>query len=312
MTSIPDIHPVADPQRPLLSVMIPTYNCAEYLRVTLQSVLLQDLGPAQMQIEVVDDASTLDDPQGVVNELAPGRVEFFRQLQNAGVTANFNTCLQRSRGLWVHVLHGDDYVLPGFYELVQRCIAEYPDAGAVITRAIHVDDAGSTLLEEGLLRDRAGILRDWLPQLFSYNPVRTPSIVVRREAYERLGGFDERLRHCTDWDMWKRVATNYPVVYDPALVAAYRLHGESDTLQLFATGRTFHEFLMSMKLSRKYLADDQVRPVLLPAFHHLTSVLSGELKRRISLRDWRAARASLRPLVESAAQYVLYRSHVLR
>ena len=74
--------PLADAKdRPLWSVMIPTYNCAGYLRETLACVLAQDPGPDQMQIEVVDDCST-DDPQAIVDELAPDRVSFHRQPEN--------------------------------------------------------------------------------------------------------------------------------------------------------------------------------------------------------------------------------------
>ncbi|MFZ0430475.1 MAG: glycosyltransferase, partial [Acidobacteriota bacterium] len=80
------------------SVMIPTFNCATFLRETLASVLAQDPGPAQMQIEVVDDRSTKDDPEEVVRELGRGRVAFHRNRRNQGVTANFNSCVARSRG----------------------------------------------------------------------------------------------------------------------------------------------------------------------------------------------------------------------
>ena len=54
--------------RPTWSVMIPTYNCAALLRETLKGVLAQDPGPERMQIEVIDDASTKDDPEAVVRE----------------------------------------------------------------------------------------------------------------------------------------------------------------------------------------------------------------------------------------------------
>ncbi|HZY25562.1 MAG TPA: glycosyltransferase, partial [Bacteroidales bacterium] len=76
--------------------MIPTYNCAHYLRETIASVLAQDPGPEIMQIEVVDDHSTRDDPEVVVKELAGDRVGFYRQSQNVGYIKNFETCLQRS------------------------------------------------------------------------------------------------------------------------------------------------------------------------------------------------------------------------
>src|SRR5215204_402078 len=106
----PTIVPVPDGGlRPLWSVMIPSYNCARSLPETLESVLLQDPGPRAMQIEVVDDCSTEGDPEALVMELGRGRVSYFRQPENIGHSRNFNTCLQRSRGHLVHLLHGDDW-----------------------------------------------------------------------------------------------------------------------------------------------------------------------------------------------------------
>ncbi|RVC64830.1 glycosyltransferase family 2 protein [Mesorhizobium sp. M4B.F.Ca.ET.088.02.2.1] len=99
--------------RPKWSVMIPAYNCARFLATTLESVLAQDPGPAQMQIEVVDDCSS-DDPQRVLKEIGGNRVGFFHQPQNLGHIGNFHTCLDRARGELVHLLHGDDAVRPGF------------------------------------------------------------------------------------------------------------------------------------------------------------------------------------------------------
>ena len=57
-----------------------------------------DPGPDCMQIEVIDDASTTDNPQAVVADIAPGRVGFFRQTSNVGHIRNFETCLIRARG----------------------------------------------------------------------------------------------------------------------------------------------------------------------------------------------------------------------
>src|SRR6266480_475240 len=84
--------------RPFWSVMIPTYNCGDYLRRTLGSVLSQDSGPEQMQIEVVDGCSTKDDPKAIVEKLGRGRVGFSRLTSNQGAAYTFNTCIERARG----------------------------------------------------------------------------------------------------------------------------------------------------------------------------------------------------------------------
>ena len=76
--------------RPIWSVMIPTYNCAEYLGSDAAERVGQDLGPDLMQIEVVDDCSNKDDPEAVVKSVGRGRVEFHRKPKNAGAIANFN------------------------------------------------------------------------------------------------------------------------------------------------------------------------------------------------------------------------------
>src|SRR5262245_46178716 len=89
--------------RPLWSVMIPTYNCAHYLERALESVLVQDPGSDHMQIEVVDDCSTTDDPEAVTQRVAKGRVLFHRNVKNQGAIRTFNTCIERSTGELVHI-----------------------------------------------------------------------------------------------------------------------------------------------------------------------------------------------------------------
>ena len=93
-------------ERPFWSVMIPIYNCRDdYLRETLGSVLRQDPGIADMQIEVLDNCSTTGDPQAVVREMGGGRIAFHRHTHNLGIAGNFNACIERARGHWIHILH---------------------------------------------------------------------------------------------------------------------------------------------------------------------------------------------------------------
>ncbi|HEX2190950.1 MAG TPA: glycosyltransferase, partial [Longimicrobiaceae bacterium] len=215
----------ADAARPLWSVMVPTYDCARYLRRTLESVLAQDPGPEAMQIEVVDDHSTRDDPESVVGEVGGGRVAFFRQPRNLGHVGNFGTCLARARGRLVHLLHGDDAVLPGFYAAMQRAFEARPEIGAAFCRHVFIDAEGRWTRVAPPEQPEAGVMAGAAARIAARQPFQTPAAVVRREVYERLGGFDRRLRYCgEDWEMWVRIAARYPVWYEPEPLALYRRH----------------------------------------------------------------------------------------
>ena len=215
--------------RPVWSVMIPTYNCAGYLQETLVHVLAQAPGPELMQIEVIDDCSTADDPATVVEEVGNGRVGFYRQPENVGHIKNFETCLQRSRGKLIHLLHGDDYVMEGFYNRMQRAFKQSPNIGAAFCRQIFMDEQGHWRDFSPLEQMESGLLNNRLQRLAVEQRIMTPSIVVRREVYEELGGFDNRLICSEDWEMWVRIAACYPIWYEVEPLAVYRMHSASNT-----------------------------------------------------------------------------------
>jgi hypothetical protein len=235
----PTVSPLSpDLMRPFWSVMIPIHNCREdYLRETLRSVLGQDPGIAEMQIEVLDNCSTIGDAEAVVREMGGGRIEYHRQPANVGIIGNFNACIERARGEWVHILHGDDTVRPDFYSRARAGITAHPEVGAALCRMIYMDEdsqwMGLTELEgrtPGVL-DSSFAERQLLDQRIQF-----VGIVVRRSTYEELGGFRSSLPHCLDWDMWKRVALNKALYYDPEPMACYRLHMAADSSRLVATG----------------------------------------------------------------------------
>jgi glycosyltransferase involved in cell wall biosynthesis len=221
--------------RPIWSVMIPTYNCAKYLPETLTHVLAQASGPEVMQIEVVDDCST-DNPAAVVDQIGGGRVDFYQQVKNVGHIGNFETCLNRSKGKLVHLLHGDDYVRNGFYRKMRRGFEEHLEIGAAFCRQIFMDEYSHWQSISALEQMESGILENWLARLAADQRIMTPSIVVRRDVYEKLGGFDLRLICSEDWEMWVRIAAHYPIWYEVEPLALYRMHLESNTGRHIRTG----------------------------------------------------------------------------
>ena len=240
--------------RPRWSVMIPTFDCAATLRATLASVLAQDPGPAEMQIEVVDDASTRDDPAAVVDAVGGGRVAFHRQPRNLGHVANFNSCLQRARGHLVHLLHGDDLVLPGFYAAMARPFAAEPAIGAAFCRHLFVDDDGRTIGLGAPVQPRSGVVPGWLETIAVEQRIQPPAMVVRRSAYERVGGFDGRIRaYGEDWEMWVRLAAAYPVWYEAEVLAAYRLREGTLSGRALRSGLNVRDFRTAIALNHALL-----------------------------------------------------------
>src|SRR5262245_19718504 len=177
--------------RPFWSVMIPTYNArADYLKETLKSVLQQDLGPAQMQIELVDDCSPDGAPVQLVREIASDRVTVHRELKNNGLAGIWNRCIERARGEWVHILHQDHVVLPGLYERLHEGILCNPDVGMAFSRFAVIDANGHWSGLGPLESTTAGVLDNWLERVGTGLRVECPAVVVKRATYERLGGFN--------------------------------------------------------------------------------------------------------------------------
>ena len=232
---IPRIAPVAaGVERPLWSVMIPTFNCARYLRQTLESVLAQDPGPSHMQIEVVDDASTEDDPAAVVRDIGRGRVAFHRKTRNAGPTANFNTCVERSTGRLVHILHGDDLISVGYYDTIGELAERHPGLGLYATRCFFADEKLAVLATTDHIRELENPGRS--PEPFFYaTPIQCAGITVRRSSYEALGGFRPDLVHTADCEMWARVVTARGGVISGEIKATYRIFAANDSGRLAKT-----------------------------------------------------------------------------
>lgn len=234
--------------------MIPAFNCADTLRATLASVLAQDPGAGTMQIEVVDDYSTADDPEAVVRAFE-GRVGFFRQPLNLGVPGNLTACIARAQGELVHLLHGDDLVRPGFYEALDRGFAQSRDIGAAVCNHVYLANGDEAVAEP--LAPAAGLLEDAACLLAQEQRIMTPAIAVRRSVYEALGGFDTRLICAEDWEMWVRVASCYPVWYDSQPLAVYRMHDNSNTGRHVRSGEDMKFTRMAIGIFSRHLPHDR-------------------------------------------------------
>jgi glycosyltransferase involved in cell wall biosynthesis len=252
----PHIAPLpGDTHRPKWSVMIPVYNCSKYLEKTIESVLQQDPGTEKMQIEVIDDHSTDGDVGALVERVGRGRVAYYRKEKNMGSLRNFETCINRARGHLIHILHGDDHVMDGFYREIEKLYDAHPAIGAAFTDFFYVDPAGEVLYTDGKLLNEPGILENWLHYLAVRQRIQPPAMVVKRSVYEQLGGFFG-VKYGEDWEMWARIAAHFPVAHSPAYLACYRVHNDNITGQSLATGQNIKDINQVINTIMTYLPRD--------------------------------------------------------
>jgi glycosyltransferase involved in cell wall biosynthesis len=256
--SPPTISPICATKRPFWSVMIPVYNCIDYLEETLTSVLKQDPGPEQMQIEVVDDHSTDGNVEALVVNVGKGRIKYFRHKANIGSLRNFEVCIKRSQGFHVHLLHGDDRIEQGYYKEIEELFRRFPNAGAAFTNFSFIDNNGlDTRIVNDCLRDEPGLIPNFLFKLARRQLIQPPSIVVKRSTYEALGSF-YAVHFGEDWEMWTRIAANYPVAYSPSVLASYRVaHGIGISQGYFATGQNITDILKVIDIVQSYLPEGE-------------------------------------------------------
>lgn len=241
----------------MVSVVIPTYNRAEVVRASIESVLRQSW--TNVEVVVVDDGSKDHTREVVEGYGAP--VRYLHQA-NAGVSAARNTGLRAARGEFIALLDSDDQFLPWKLEAQVRVLQAHPDVGMVWSDMSAVDEAG-VLLHERYLRkyydahDVAKLEEVFEPprtlgsvwpdapadvatapvlhgEIFSQmllgNLVHTSTVVLRRERLRQVGGFDTSLLHSgEDYEFHLRTTSFGPVALVDAPSLLYRW-GANDQL----------------------------------------------------------------------------------
>lgn len=250
----PPIAPLAGPTRPRFSVLLPTYEPDGKLALAVRSVLEQAPPGDGMQIAVIDDGSRPGLVRELVAQVDPdGRVEVVEHPNRLGLCGNWNRAIAAARGELLHLLHQDDYVLPGFYERMDFAFRKTPALGMAFCRSRIVDATDRPLRTSSRLQWTAGVLANWLPRIAERQRIQTPSVVVSRRTYEALGGYRPDLQLALDWEMWVRIAAAFEVWYEPRPLAAYRRHPDNETARLKASGAAWPDLARAIQINAELL-----------------------------------------------------------
>ena len=198
--------PLERRHRPLVSVVIPTYNRATLLARALDSALAQTL--SDFEVLVVDDGST-DETEAVVRGCGDDRVRYLRQPTNQGVSAARNRGLQEARGPFIAFLDSDDVWFPHKLDAQVTRFRELPeDVGLLYGGVENEYDQGQRELQMPSHRG------DLYATLLVRNVIHgTSGVMIRRDVVTTVGFFDEEIPAIEDYDYWLRASRFFEVDY---------------------------------------------------------------------------------------------------
>lgn len=289
---------MTDESRPLVSVVIPMHNSERYVRASLESVLAQTY--ENIDVVLVDDASTDDSRAALASTLEDSRVRYIRNGRNLGQFGTVNVGLAAAWGELIAVHHDDDVMLPQRLQRQAAWLAAHPEAGAVFATDLYIDPCGREFGRTTLPAELRGVeVLEYpvvLDTLLRYGNVflRTPTNLVRATVYREVGAYSEEWALRGDIEMWLRLARRGPIgLLDEPLVQ-YRWGHENESAR-YGRRRTEPELTFEL-LDRVLAADgDLVEPVALRAHEgrRAEDFLLVAVNRYLS-GDRRAARRALR------------------
>jgi glycosyltransferase involved in cell wall biosynthesis len=254
------------PQKPLISVLIDTYNYGRYVEDAIESAMAQDFPASEREIIVVDDGSTDDTPRRVRKF---GSAIAYFQKENGGQASAFNFGLRRARGKYVALLDADDYWLPGKLSRVAEEFEKHPDAGMVYHGLRQLDATDGRIWNA-----RAAQLSGFLPaktrDLLSYTWFPTSFLAFRRSALDLLLPIPENLTIQADAHLSALMVFVAPIVALPDYLAVYRVHGANlfagsntaDPVRCELRARTRKALIYGMKRWLRERSYDLARPDL--------------------------------------------------
>ncbi|MCU0497004.1 MAG: glycosyltransferase family 2 protein [Anaerolineae bacterium] len=195
---------------PLVSVIIPVYNAAAYIKRAIDSALGQTY--PNLEIILIDDGSTDQSAALIQQHYGQDRRVRYGYQVNQGVSAARNRGVQSAQGEFVHFLDSDDWLDPTKIEKSYRLFESNPAIAVVYGHgiAMHPDGMTPIPLDQPPLPS-GDVFCEWLTGTMAGGKHGvTPSFMVKRAAILEVGGFDPTITLAEDWDLWLRLAERYP------------------------------------------------------------------------------------------------------
>lgn len=249
--------------KPLISIILPTYNRPDYLAITLDSVLSQTYDNFEI---IICDNNENDVSEKVVKQYNDKRIFYFHNKENLGSIGNYNKCLSLAKGDYFHFLCDDDILLPNCLqekvELINNTKAQFVfskfgliDLNNAITENEYTPECESLKklnneLIKGLGFEVLKINKEtvFADLYFGKNIICLPSVIISKEIYHEFGFFNIKLPFIPDWDYWLRIAQKHDAFYINKTQVFYRIHPQN-----FIKGAKYKDYYSQLIISKNIL-----------------------------------------------------------
>ncbi len=227
-----------------LSIIVPVYNGAKYLRHALKSIAGQSENNFEIEVIAADDGSS-DGSVGILkemtNELA---LKVIEGTKTGNWVSTTNKAVREASGEYISFLHQDDIYFPERLKKCGKILSENRDISHLIHSVNYISATGKIIgkwtppFSCGHLSDEISI-----PRLMVQNNISVPGVIFKKELAERVGLLDDKLRYTADWDFWLKMLLIGKAYYLPENLSAFRIHKESQTVSFASKQKEYAENL---------------------------------------------------------------------
>jgi len=204
-------------EEPLVSVILPTYNRAHIIEKSIKSVLDQTF--TNFELLIVDDGSD-DNTEKVVKNIDDPRIKYIKCMENKGANVARNIGISTAKADYIAFQDSDDeWYTDKLKKQVTAMQGSLPSIGVVYSGYWRMQDNKKTYIPTETTTQLEG---DISYQLLMSNFIGTPTMLIRKECFEKVGNFDEKLPRFQDWDLVIRLSKYYHFKYiNEATMNAY-------------------------------------------------------------------------------------------
>ena len=222
---------------PCISIVMPTYNRAEYIEEALDSIAQQSI--AALEVIVVDDGSTDDTADRVRRHSLGSRIAYLRQKGNLGASVARNLGVDMARGEVIVFLDSDDLLEPEHHRIALEVLRQDTGVGLFCCDSHMIGASGEWLHERrswtqiqcDIKRVQIQTGHRSLADVFLFS-TPFPGFTIRRDVYLSVGGLDQSIFPLDDYDLQLKVAAaGHHVYYEHRALARYRVHGNNESGQ---------------------------------------------------------------------------------